>query len=390
MSHGLGGRGGGMTFREKTTFVIGAGASNEFGLPVGSQLASLIKSSTRTLRGDGVDRKFADSETVSIVLETFEPHERDHAILALDKIHQSIHTAVSIDALVHRFNDPYVSRAAKAIIANLILRAERQCTLSKDGWDQFASFPDAVFEQAHSTVRNPDYTRIGQFFRILTDNVREPRDIGKELSIICFNYDRCIQFYLMKTISEAYQIPRAEALEIVEGINIIHPYGSLGRLAVQGQDTLEDRIAFGAEVDHPIHYKDVVGSIRTYTEQITDSEVVSRIHDAMSCNVLVFLGFGFNNQNLNLLRVDSMRTTPSAVYVSAYGFYKQVETTLVRRLSGLYDLTPRHDVGRQVQAGLEFGATASDLFAIHTPNLSSFMRTRFDPRTGSFDTPSYD
>lgn len=32
-----------MAFREKTTFVIGAGASAEFGLPVGSGLAAEIK-----------------------------------------------------------------------------------------------------------------------------------------------------------------------------------------------------------------------------------------------------------------------------------------------------------------------------------------------------------
>lgn len=43
-----------MTFREKTTFVIGAGASNEFGLPVGSQLAALTKSATRTVQRRGI------------------------------------------------------------------------------------------------------------------------------------------------------------------------------------------------------------------------------------------------------------------------------------------------------------------------------------------------
>lgn len=379
-----------MTFRGKTTFVIGAGASNEFGLPVGSQLAALIKAATRTLQRRSYDPTFADEDTIHPVLRAFDKAEQGMAFKALTTIHQSIHTAVSIDALVDRFDDPYVARAAKALIAVLILRAERTSTLSKSTWDHFTENPYIVMKTTHAEVRNPDQTWMGQFFRILTDNVRDPEEIGKEISIICFNYDRCIEYYLTKTISEAYQISRERALEIVERINIIHPYGSLGKLAMSGQDIQEDRIAFGPDENFPVDYKDVSESIRTYTEQITDLGQVARIHDAMSCNVLVFLGFGFNNQNMNLLRVDGTGTTPSAVYVSAHGFYRQVEATLVRRIAALYDRTPRHDIAGRIAAGLEFGATASDLFAIHNPNLSSFKRMRMNLKTHAFTSPTYE
>lgn len=379
-----------MTFREKTTFVIGAGASNEFGLPVGSQLAALIKSATRTVHRRGYDPRFADDETIGLVLEAFSAAERDKAVEALTKIHQSIHTAVSIDALVDRFDDPYISRAAKLLIAVLILRTERTSTLSKATWDQFTENPYLVLKTAHAEARNPDHTWIGQFFRILSDNVRAPDQIGKEISIICFNYDRCIEYYLTKTISEAYQISRERALEIVERINIIHPYGSLGRLAMSGQDTQADRLAFGPDSEFPVDYGDVAQSIRTYTEQTTDLEQVEKIHDAICCKVLVFLGFGFNNQNMNLLRVDGTGMAPSAVYVSAHGFYRQVEATLVRRIAALYDLLPNQSIGKSIAAGLEFGATASELFAVHNPNLSSFKRMRMNLTTGEFTSPTYE
>jgi hypothetical protein len=379
-----------MTFREKTTFVIGAGASAEFGLPVGSQLATMIKRSTRKVARGGGDQTYSDKQAFQIVMNAVGRDEMHRAVNAVDAIHKSIHTAVSIDALVDRLDNSYVSKAAKALIAVLILRAERTSTLSSNMWEKFDSDPDRTIDLDGRVLRNPDNTWIGQFFRILTDNVKNPELIGREISIICFNYDRCIEFYLTKTISEAYQISRERALSIVERINIIHPYGSLGKLAIQGQDIQEDRIAFGPDDNFPVDYQDVAESIRTYTEQVTDIEQVAKIHEAMSCRVLVFLGFGFNNQNMNLLRVDSQRTTPSAVYVSAHGFHKQVEGTLVRRIAALYDLTPRHDLGQYAKAGLEFGATASDLFSIHTPNLSSFKRMRLDTSTGQFTSPTHE
>lgn len=379
-----------MTFRKKTTFVIGAGASAEFGLPVGSQLAALIKKVTASARREWNSSVFPTDEMVVKVIETFSKDEADNAVEALIKIHQSIHTAVSIDALVDRFDDDFVARTAKGLIATLILEAERKSSLSKDAWDRFTDSPYKKIPTIYGQVINPDLTWIGQFFRILTDNVRDPDEIGKEISIICFNYDRCIEHFLTKTIAEAYQISRQRALAIVEGINIIHPYGSLGKLALSGQDILEDRIAFGPDDDFPVDLKDVAESIRTYTEQTTDLGLVTRIHDAMSCNVLVFLGFGFNNQNMNLLRVDRAENVPTAVYVSAHGFHKQVEATLVRRIARLYEhLNPRH-LSSQITAGLEFGATASDLFSIHAPNLSAFKRMRIDEKTGEFTTPQLD
>jgi hypothetical protein len=65
-----------MTFRGKTRFVIGAGASNEFGLPVGSQLAALIKAATCTLQRRAYDPTFADEDTIHPVLRAFDKAER--------------------------------------------------------------------------------------------------------------------------------------------------------------------------------------------------------------------------------------------------------------------------------------------------------------------------
>lgn len=68
---------------------------------------------------------------------------------------------------------------------------------------------------------------------MLFDGVRnsDVDNVGSNITIICFNYDRCIEMYLEHAIVNAFRdVPADRARQIVARINIIHPYGSLGNL----------------------------------------------------------------------------------------------------------------------------------------------------------------
>jgi hypothetical protein len=49
-------------------------------------------------------------------------------------------------------------------------------------------------------------------------------------SFIIFNYDRCLEQFLVNALPRLYAISETEADSIVHNINIIHPYGSVGEL----------------------------------------------------------------------------------------------------------------------------------------------------------------
>ena len=51
------------------------------------------------------------------------------------------------------------------------------------------------------------------------------RNIFDRVSFIVFNYDRCLEHFLLHALQQAYGIRRDEAEAILSGVRIIHPYG---------------------------------------------------------------------------------------------------------------------------------------------------------------------
>ncbi|UXS05226.1 hypothetical protein FY156_23925 [Agrobacterium tumefaciens] len=304
---------------------------------------------------------------------------RSREVKALHDIHEGIHTAVSIDAFIHRHReDEDIAYWGKILIALEILNAERKSSLSSDHWNNFAADPNVVLFPDDRKLKNPDYTWIGHFFRILSDGVQNYQDLGKDITIICFNYDRCIEVYLTETIADAYRIPVETALRFVESnFRIIHPYGYLGPMTVVPGGSGKDRLSYGYIVDDLETVKGVAQNIQTYTEQAHDAGKVWSIHEAISeCKNLIFLGFGFNNQNLDLLRVKTnfnRNAKPKNVYATCFGLYPQIKETLTRRILDLFLDEPQHGDWLS-RVNLEFDVGCAELLRIHDMNFSSFIQ----------------
>ena len=362
-----------MAFRKNTTFVIGAGASAEFGLPVGSQLATRIK-----LTAGSVDAASGTGFFDHLINSYYDRDERRGAYQAMNAIRDGIHTAVSIDAFIHRMNsNKFIQQLGKALIAYEILKAERESTLSESTGVLFRLLKDAELVQAGTNkAKHPDYTWITHFFKILADGIEDPTQLGKNVPIICFNYDRCIEFFLTQTIASAYGISPEESLEIVDqNFNIIHPYGTLGKISLDHAYHGDGRVPFGDDADTEKIWERITKGIKTYTEQSHDVGNVKAIQSAIaSCKNLVFLGFGFNNQNLDLLRVKHLYDTDTAkrnVYATGLGLFQQIDETLKRRIMDLFiDSSPTNQWPKRIQ--VEYGADCSGLFRIPDMTLSSF------------------
>ena len=367
-------------FRNNTTFVIGAGASAEFGLPVGWQLAKRIKSRASCHRNNLGHVVRPLDPFVDELLRNRYQNEKEfrEAVYALDAIHEGIRTAVSIDAFIDRFqNNPYVATMGKLLIAIEIAEAESNSLMHTNR----ASLNE--LEQ-----KTADDTWIGSFVRILLDGVKEPDDVGKNINIICFNYDRCIEYYLAEEIGSAYDIAIEDAEEIVSRMNIIHPYGTLGKLPWVKVGIDDDALKFGPDIDLNTDWFSIAQkNIRTYTEQTHDINRTWKIHNAIGqSNVLVFLGFGFNNQNLDLLRVkafpEDYDMKPRNVYSTGKGIERQVANTLRRRIGNLFGDYASQRSTWDESIHIEHDKTCGDLFYIHNMNLSQFIERYSDHDAG--------
>jgi len=180
---------------------------------------------------------------------------------------------------LHR-NDPRVTLYGKAAIVRCILDAERNSKLYFRPNGSRAAFSPTNFRD----------TWLVKFVEMLTPGIprEDVRQIFDSVSFIVFNYDRCIEFFLLHALQMVYGIDEKEAQSALDDLEIIHPYG-----------VIDPAIPFGAgQAD----FVKLAGGIKTYTEQIGSGEmtgrIAGRIHDA---DHIVFLGFAYHDQNMLLL-----------------------------------------------------------------------------------------
>jgi hypothetical protein len=308
-------------FEDKTVFVIGAGASAEFGLPVGLKLLENIKENSlfefeygnNPSKGnrvvfDAIVSRYGSQATFKEVFKT------------LGDIARGVETAGSIDEYINRYSDDeMIAELGKLLISYSILEAERKSTM----------MATARVSQQPVNWESTNKTWIAQFARILFDGVKANaiERIGEGLTVICFNYDRCIEYYLEHAVMRAYRgVDQKTARNIVSRIEILHPYGSLGHLG---------QIRFGAPPETANLYE-ISQNLITWSESIEDRQPqLERIRGHISeAKNLVFLGFAFANQNMKLLDPNATQLNSRYVdiYSTGYGLTDDIEVKLKTKL----------------------------------------------------------
>lgn len=283
-----------------TVFVIGAGASVEFGqsMPVGAGLANSIR---ECMTAELANQR-RGGETPIIDGLSYSGFHGQHAA-AMQRIRDGIITKESIDDFVDEWRDmPFVPEVAKAAIAYCIASAEAGSSLAplapvNDGspYPSYGLMTGASPDRAGilAQLRN---TWLGCILRY-SNMAASRRSLVESLqgtSFVTFNYDRCIEQYLWHHVTTALAIPPNEARELLQSVPIIHAFGSIGQLPEMG-----GHHPFGS---HDARYiAGAAANIRTYTESV-DSVIGDRIQSVVSsADKLVFLGFAFHSQNLELM-----------------------------------------------------------------------------------------
>jgi hypothetical protein len=220
-------------------------------------------------------------------------------------VSNGLSTDASIDEFLDKNNgDKEIEFCAKLAIAVCILEAEKSSPLNYDKEDR----------RGIASV-DLDSTWYNIFWQRLSRGITKEKivELFNNVTIITFNYDRCIEQFLLGAIQNEYGVEAAIAQKLVYDLNIYHPYGSVGSLVDNPY------VHFGQGVNDVFDIREIARQIKTFSERIDDSEKLEAMRQkVMSADTVVFLGFAFHKQNMDLIKPKDV-TSVSRVFATAKG-----------------------------------------------------------------------
>ena len=295
----------------KTVFILGAGSSLSYGFPLGRGLVFAIDWTISTPN--------PGANTLLKIL-------RQHDLSELTTFKEQLRTSnLSIDAYLE--SHPEHLEMGKAAIATVLIPLENPGRLQRSAggleWYEY------LFQQ----------------MGMKRDRFEES---AKNLSIITFNYDRSLDYFLYRSAVAAFG--ETFAINVMKEIPIIHVYGQLGKPIFFTKCDQDPTGGFRRDYTPDLIEAIVstcVYEIKIMPERSDDSREFILARDLLSkADVLCFLGFGYDPTNFHRLQV-SEHFRGGAIYCSIVGLAHDE----VRRASMLFGSWRQQSAGRDVQIG---------------------------------------
>lgn len=266
--------------------IVGAGASAEYGMPVGAELARRV--ADLLALNDRSTAQAAEASLFAKVVSEIDPNAFQTNREIASRLAAAARQFASIDEALHFAADSEIAvRIGKLAISQAIVSAESQIT-------------DNV--QARGGTLHPD-RYLTHLLDLATGGRKrsEHQRFFSNLSIINFNYDRVVEETLFSALVQHYSLESAHAIQAIESISVIRPYGSVGGLPWQrsGKDLLE----FGPRRRNVAMISKAANNIRTFTEGVTETGIQEQISEMLErASAVIVLGFGYHTQNLSILK----------------------------------------------------------------------------------------
>lgn len=304
-------------FNTKTVFVIGAGSSCELGLPTGDELRGAL---IEILRQNGDNYIFSNPSFNRLIqnkITSYPTNERSFQFnryaQAVAKIRSALPMAQSIDNLLHAHRaDDLVVKIGKIAIALAILEKEHSSHIKFRSRQVFDGIEPA-------DLNNTKFVKSWYLplMRLLVSGVsKENIDaIFENVSFIIFNYDRCLEHFLINALSSYFDLTPDHAAKIANTVEIIHPYGQVGLLPWQSRAHNLPVCQFG-QCDSDIER--ISESIYTFTESSEAGIKDSCKNMIRNAETLVIMGYGFLPTNTELLSCATQSNVKRA-FSTAFG-----------------------------------------------------------------------
>jgi hypothetical protein len=301
-----------------TLFIVGAGASAEAEMPTGKGLIDIIaRRLDYVLENKSLKAGTGDPDILDIFQQRYHTREEIKRFFeAAWHIRDGIIYAKSIDSFLdgHR-DDKDIQLCGKLAIVKSILEAEQQSHLYiEEGSGQFRDLPKLK------------ETWFFDFAKNLNDGVpkSEIERIFEKVTFVIFNYDRCFEHFMFHALKNLYGVDDAVAARVMRRLKIVHPYGSIGEMPWQSPEG----IPFGFRANRA-NMEFMAKRVRTYTEQIEEGETLAALKQAVvEADTLVFLGFSYHPENMNLLSLEAPGAT-ERVFGTAKGI-SEPDTDIIK------------------------------------------------------------
>jgi len=282
--------------RTPTVFVLGAGASEPYGFPLGSELVEKI---CRSLS--------KDNSTLTGQLRLLEFSDELKRSFCGDL---SASGRASIDAFLEK--RPEYMEIGRTCIAALLLPFEDEQELSTI---RESNDPRAIGLTLERAAR-----RNRRWYHYLFDQMMTGADFEQNhLSVISFNFDRSFERAMYRAVRANYQGPEEEMVKRCASLPIVHMHGMLGEPAWLHQGGGVGRQYNGANASKET-LRSCAKEIKLYVESSQDADLqlaATLLHDA---SVVCFLGFSYHPSNLSKLNIETLRNKERGALVgTAYG-----------------------------------------------------------------------
>jgi hypothetical protein len=275
----------------RTVLVLGAGASAPYGFPLGRNLLLEIG---RELYSGSVN------PYQNILMECgFSIDDlRRFAVELLNSMQPSV------DAFLE--NRPeYMQIGKHAIAAKLIPLELEERLIRREKKNGGLDWYEYLFNQLGA--RKDDFNK-------------------NRISIITFNYDRSLEYFLFVALKFSYGISMTEAAKLVSDIPIVHVYGQLGQLDFIGPDGRSYLPNMNPEI-----IRRCASEISIIHESTATTPAILQAQEIIAqTETMCFLGFGYHELNIQRLGVNSLFKA-NRFWGTAYGL-KNAEREKIRSL----------------------------------------------------------
>jgi hypothetical protein len=250
-------------------FVLGAGASVDFGFPTGAELKDLIVTKLadtssleyEALRGVGVHRRHIEEFAFSLGRSPMS----------------------SVDGYLAKV--PPVGRfVGKLAIAACLMSFESKYAIHKPRKENWFNYLYQKMEEGAKSIE--------EFYT-------------NKVAFITYNYDRSLEELFSAAFSSHYR-PDPGLIDMAKTIPIIHVHGQLGHHPSihLGQGRRE----YDAMINNPKALKIAADGIRIINENIGGNSAFRRAHIVLeNADIVCFLGFGYLEKNLARLRLSKSK-----------------------------------------------------------------------------------
>lgn len=276
---------------QQTLFILGAGASVPYGYKTGSELRKqIINEFPRIL-----DKLLHDDSYINL---TERRQLNKDAQKFVDVFEKS--SIESIDKFLSTV--PSFSYIGKIAIILCILQCEKT-----------GNFREKIDEK----YREQDWYTL--LFSRMLDGLTEPNDYDKfrenKVSFITFNYDRSFEYFLYESLINSFWDTIGKFEPLIESyipFPVIHVYGEVDKISWKGGYKYKKNDFTFEEIEKLSKNIRVIGERRNGL----DAEINKLIADH---NKIMFLGFGYAQENLDALGLPKGILTDYKIYGTTMG-----------------------------------------------------------------------